>query len=183
MTPDLNVEAWRCTMLTPQISQVVLADNNHFMNYLNRICSFMLNSCLNSIDIDQLFIDKVSCNSIHRFISYDQCQSLPILKIHSTSECSSSLFNLRAQSNEDCEINSNHLCFILRKRNVTIVNDINYQQQLQIIYLLKSNQEIVLLGVSSDDPRVILPDIILTAPKHETNGPKHESTNPGMSSI
>ncbi|CAF0722686.1 unnamed protein product [Adineta steineri] len=160
MTSDLNVEAWRCTMLTPQISQVVLVDNNHFMNYLNRICSFMLNSCLNSIDINQSFIDKVSCNSVQRFISYDQCQSLPILKIHSTSECSSSLFNLRAQSNEDCEINSNHLSFILRKRN-----------------------EKFLFGVSSDDPRVILPDIILTAPKHETNGPKHESTNLGMSSI
>ena len=132
MTPDLNVEAWSCAILTPQMSEVLLANVNHFMNYLKRICLFILDSSLNSIDNDQLFIDELSYDSIQRFISHDQCQALFISKKHSTTEysssLSSSLFNLCAISHEDCQINSNHLSLILLKRNLTILNDISYQQ-------------------------------------------------------
>jgi hypothetical protein len=162
---SINVEAWSCAILTPQMSEVLLADVNHFMNYLKRICSFILDSSLNSIDIDQLFIDELFYNSIQRFISHDQCQALFISKKHSTTEysssLSSSLFNLCAISNEDCQINSNHLSLILLKRNLTILNDISYHKQLQIIYLLDSNQQKVLFGASSDQPCIDLPDIIL----------------------
>lgn len=166
MTPDSNVATWSCALLTPQMSEVLLADVNHFMNYLKRICSFILGSSLNSIDTDQFFIDELSYNSIQRFISHDQCQALFISKKHSTTEysssLSSSLFNLCAISNEDCQINSNHLSLIFLKRNLTILNDISYHKQLQIIYLLDSNQQKVLFGPSSDQTCIDLPDIILT---------------------
>jgi hypothetical protein len=166
MTPDLNVEAGSCALLTPQMPGVFLIDVNHFMNYLKKICSFILDSSLNSIDIDQLFIDELSYNSIQRFISHDQCQALFISKIHSTTEYSSSspssLFNLCAISNEDCQINSNYLSLILLKRNRTIVNGISYHEQLQVIYLLDSNQQKVLFDASTDRPCIDLPEIILT---------------------
>jgi len=74
------VEAWSCAILTPQMSEVLLPDVKHFMNYLKRICSYILDSSLNSIDIDQLLIDELSCNSIQRLISHDQCRALFISK-------------------------------------------------------------------------------------------------------
>lgn len=166
MTPDLNLAAWSRATLTLQMSEIFLVDVNHFMSYPKKICSFVLDSSLNSIDIDQLFIDELSYNSIQRFISHDQCQAVFISKIHSTTEYSSSspssLFNLCAISNEDCQINSNYLSLVLLKRNLTIVNGISYYEQLQVIYLLDSNQRKVLFDASTGRPCIDLPEIILT---------------------
>ena len=166
VTSDLVVEACSSVMLTPPTSEAFLVDVNDFMNYLKRICSFIFDSSLNSIDLDRLFADELSYNSIQRFISYDQCQALFISKKHSTTEYSSSssslLFNLYAIWNEDWHINSCDLSLILLKRNLKIINGRSYHEQLQIIYLLDSNQQKVLFGTSSDWSRINLPKIILT---------------------
>ena len=150
-------------MVTPQTSGVFLVDVNDFMNYLKRICSFILDSSFNSIDLNRLFADELSYNSIQRLISSDQCQTLFISKKHSTTEYSSSLlFNLYATSNEDWKINFCHLLLILLKRNLTIINGRSYHEQFEIIYLLDSNQQKVLLGTSPYRSRIDLPKITLT---------------------
>lgn len=168
-------------ILTPQTSDDLLADSNDFLVYLKRICAFILGfTSLNSIDIGQLFSDRSSHNSVERFIGDGRCQVLFVSKVKPFTEysslikrdasvdipttivSSSSSFNLYTLSNKIQDINPNCLSLVVVKRSPTIVNDKNYQIQLQIIDFIDRKQHEALFGELLDGQRIDLPEMLLT---------------------
>ena len=149
----------------PSAAIVSLADLDTFVGYLKRVCAPILDSSLeNTSDIERLFSDRASTDSIKKFISDPQCQTLLVSKTITTKEDPSSnetdpatgasagdavalnasaalasLNGMYTLSTEVHYINPKMLSLVVLKRGQLIENDKKFHTQLRIINLIDSS--------------------------------------------
>jgi len=161
---DTNPNASTGNSNAPSTVNVALADLDSFVGYLKRVCAPILDSSLeNTDDIERLFTDRSSIDSIKKFISDPQCQTLLVSKTitpkedpssnetdpataNSTSDVSainsssSSLPNgMYTLSNEVHYMNPKMLSLVVLKRGQLIESDKKFHTQLRIINLVDSS--------------------------------------------
>jgi dynein heavy chain 1 len=162
---DANPNAPTGNSITPSTAIVSLADLDTFVGYLKRVCGPILDSSLeNTNDIERLFNDRSSIDSIKKFISDPQCQTLLVSKTITPKEdpsanetdsattanaigdtlainsSSSSLPNgMYALSTEVHYMNPKMLSLVVLKRGQLIESDKKFHTQLRIINLVDSS--------------------------------------------
>lgn len=165
---DSNPNAATGNSSTPPTVIVSLADLDTFIGYLKRVCAPILDSSLeNTNDIERLFTDRSSVDSIKKFISDPQVQTLLVSKTitpkedpssnetdpatttattaNSTGDASalnssSSLPNgLYTLSTEVHYMNPKMLSLVVLKRGQLIESDKKFHTQLRIINLVDSS--------------------------------------------
>jgi dynein heavy chain 1 len=161
---DANPNASTGNSNAPSTVNVALADLDTFVGYLKRVCAPILDSSLeNTDDIERLFTDRSSIDSIKKFISDPQCQTLLVSKTITPKEdpssnetdpatanstgdvsvinsSSSSLPNgMYTLSNEVHYMNPKMLSLVVLKRGQLIESDKKFHTQLRIINLVDSS--------------------------------------------
>ncbi len=161
---DTNPNAPTGNSNTPSTVNVALADLDTFVGYLKRVCAPILDSSLeNTDDIERLFTDRSSIDSIKKFISDPQCQTLLVSKTitpkedpssnetdpttaNSTGDVSainSSLLlipnGMYTLSTEVHYMNPKMLSLVVLKRGQLIESDKKFHTQLRIINLVDSS--------------------------------------------
>jgi dynein heavy chain 1 len=165
---DPNLNAATGASITPSTANVSLADCDTFVSYLKRVCAPILDSSLeNTDDIERLFTDRSSIDSIKKFISDPQCQTLLVSKTitpkedPSANEADSATATATANSSGDTSvinsssspllngvyvlstevhyINPKMLSLVVLKRGQLIESDKKFHTQLRIINLVDSS--------------------------------------------
>ncbi len=162
---DANPNATTANSNAPSAANVSLADLDTFIGYLKRVCAPILDSSLeNTNDIERLFSDRSSIDSIKKFISDPQCQTLLVSKTITPKEdptsnepdstttsnatgdastlnsSSSSLpIGIYALSTEVHYMNPKMLSLVILKRGQLIESDKKFHTQLRIINLVDSS--------------------------------------------
>lgn len=162
---DANPNASTGTNNAPSTVNVALADLDTFVSYLKRVCAPILDSSLeNTSDIERLFTDRSSIESIKKFISDPQCQTILVSKTitpkedpsaneadpttagnatgdsTATNASSATTTNgLYALSTEVHYINPKMLSLVVLKRGQLIESDKKFHTQLRIINLVDSS--------------------------------------------
>lgn len=162
---DANPNASTGTNNAPSTANVSLADLDTFVSYLKRVCAPILDSSLeNTSDIERLFTDRSSIESIKKFISDPQCQTILVSKTitpkedpsaneadstatgnpagdsSSINSASSTIPNgMYTLSTEVHYINPKMLSLVVLKRGQLIESDKKFHTQLRIINLVDSS--------------------------------------------
>jgi dynein heavy chain 1 len=159
---DANPNAPTGNSNTPPAAIISLADLDTFVGYLKRVCAPILDSSLeNTNDIERLFTDRSSIESIKKFISDPQCQTILVSKTitpkedpstiepdsttnatgdtSATNASSSVPIGLYSLSTEVHYINPKMLSLVVLKRGQLIESDKKFHTQLRIINLVDSS--------------------------------------------
>lgn len=164
---DANPNASTGNNNAPSTANVALADLDTFVSYLKRVSAPILDSSLeNTSDIERLFTDRSSIESIKKFISDPQCQTILVSKTitpkedpsanegdsttttgnaaagdsSSINSASSTIPNgMYALSTEVHYINPKMLSLVVLKRGQLIESDKKFHTQLRIINLVDSS--------------------------------------------
>ena len=163
---DTNPNASTGTNNATATAIVSLADLDTFVSYLKRVSAPILDSSLeNTSDIERLFSDRASIESIKKFISDPQCQTILVSKTITPKEdpsaneadptttagnatgdstaitvpSATTVNGMYALSTEVHYINPKMLSLVVLKRGQLIESDKKFHTQLRIINLVDSS--------------------------------------------
>lgn len=162
---DTNPNASTGTNNATSAVIVSLADLDTFVSYLKRVSAPILDSSLeNTSDIERLFSDRTSIESIKKFISDPQCQTILVSKTITpkedpsanevdpttagnatgdstaiTASAATTANGMYALSTEVHYINPKMLSLVVLKRGQLIESDKKFHTQLRIINLVDSS--------------------------------------------